>query len=206
MPQDRAGERVPQDPAVERAPQDPAVEPVVPGMPRRSEDDPALAAFPASAPATRRWCFADQLGPHFLDRPDQPVLLIESKAVFARRRFHRQKAHLVLSALRHRAAELGEQAEFHQVRTYAEALDRVREPLSVCAPTTWSSRDHVLRRPDLTGAARGERDRAEQQGAHRVGAQCAVHSRRHPGTFRPPQVDGPSRAEPNARLRMVAGR
>ncbi|WP_369830017.1 cryptochrome/photolyase family protein [Mycobacterium sp. 1465703.0] len=55
---------------------------------------------------TRRWCFADQLGPHFLDHPGQPVLLIESRAVFERRRFHRRKAHLVLSALRHRAAEL----------------------------------------------------------------------------------------------------
>ncbi len=137
-------------------PQDPAVERVVPGTPRRPGGDPALAAFPARAPGTRRWCFADQLGPHFLDRPDQPVLLIESKAVFARRRFHRQKAHLVLSALRHRAAELGDQAQFSQVHTYAEALDRVREPLSVCAPTTWSSRDYVLRRPGLTVlAARG---------------------------------------------------
>jgi deoxyribodipyrimidine photolyase-related protein len=89
-------------------PQDPAVERTVTGMPRRPAGDPVLAAFPARAPDTRRWCFADQLGPHFLDRPDQPVLLIESKAVFARRRFHRQKAHLVLSALRHRAAELGD--------------------------------------------------------------------------------------------------
>jgi deoxyribodipyrimidine photolyase-related protein len=120
------------------------------------EGDPALADFPAEAPGTRRWCFADQLGPHFLDAPDQPVLLIESRAVLRRRRFHRQKAHLVLSALRHRAAELGDQADFHQADTYAEALDRYREPLSVCAPTTWSSRDHVLARPDLQVlAARG---------------------------------------------------
>jgi deoxyribodipyrimidine photolyase-related protein len=82
--------------------------------------------------------------------------LIESRAVFARRRFHRQKAHLVLSALRHRAAELGDRAEFHQVSTYAEALDRVREPLSVCAPTSWRSRDFVLARPDVQVlAARG---------------------------------------------------
>jgi len=118
--------------------------------------DPALADFPARSPGTRRWCFADQLGPHFLDRPDQPVLLVESRAVFTRRRFHRQKAHLVLSALRHRAAELGEQAEFHQVASYAEALDRVREPLSVCAPTSWGSRDLVLRRPGVEVlAARG---------------------------------------------------
>src|ERR687893_326996 len=137
-------------PGGEAVPQDPVVGRTVTGMPRRPAGDPALAAFPARAPGTRRWCFADQLGPHFLDRPDQPVLLIESKAVFARRRFHRQKAHLVLSALRHRAAELGDQAEFSQVHTYAEALDRVREPLSVCAPTTWSSRDYVLRRPDLS--------------------------------------------------------
>src|SRR3712207_1545181 len=111
--------------------------------------DPALADFPAAAPRTRRWCFADQLGPHFLDAPDQPMLLIESRAVLRRRRFHRQKAHLVLSALRHRAAELGDQADYRQVDTYAEALDRYREPLSVCAPTTWSSRDYVLGRSDL---------------------------------------------------------
>jgi len=30
-----------------------------------------------------RWLFADQLGPHFLDEPDQPVLLIESRAVLS---------------------------------------------------------------------------------------------------------------------------
>lgn len=118
--------------------------------------DPALADFPAGSPGTRRWCFADQLGPHFLDRPDQPVLLVESRRVLSRRRFHRQKAHLLLSALRHRAAELGDQAEFHRVDTYAEALDRVREPLSVCAPTSWASRDYVLRRPGVEVlAARG---------------------------------------------------
>ena len=47
-----------------------------------ADGDPALADFPADAPGTRRWCFADQLGPHFLDAPDQPVLLVESRAVF----------------------------------------------------------------------------------------------------------------------------
>ena len=126
------------------------------GDPGGHRVDPALADFPARAPETRRWCFADQLGPHFLDEPQQRVLLIESRAVFARRRFHRQKAHLVLSALRHRAAELGDQADYHRVETYAQALDRYREPLSVCAPTTWSSRDYVLGRPDLhVLAARG---------------------------------------------------
>ncbi|MEV1333846.1 cryptochrome/photolyase family protein [Micromonospora costi] len=84
----------------------------------------------------RRWLFADQLGPHFLDERRQPVLLIESKAVFRRRAFHRQKAHLLLSALRHRAAELGDQAIHLRTETYREALRRVREPLEVCHPTS----------------------------------------------------------------------
>jgi deoxyribodipyrimidine photolyase-related protein len=94
------------------------------------------------ADTTRRWLFADQLGPHFLDAPDQPVLLVESKAVFRRRVFHRQKAHLVLSALRHRAAELGANVRFVRSETYAEA---VREPVDVCHPTSRGARGLVQR-------------------------------------------------------------
>ena len=94
---------------------------------------------------TRRWLFADQLGPHFLDDPGQPVLLVESKAVFRRRAFHRQKAHLVLSALRHRAAELGEQAVFVRAETYGEAVRDLAEPLSVCHPTSRAARGLVQR-------------------------------------------------------------
>lgn len=99
----------------------------------------------------RRWLFADQLGPHFLDDPHQPVLLVESRRVFARRRFHRAKAHLVLSALRHRAAELGDQAVFVRSATYGEAVDRVRGQrgpagqLSVCNPTSYAARRLVDR-------------------------------------------------------------
>lgn len=85
----------------------------------------------------RRWLFGDQLGPGFLDDPSQPVLLIESRRVFARRRFHRQKAHLILSALRHRAAELGDQARYLQVDRYREGLAAVDEPLDVIQPTSW---------------------------------------------------------------------
>ncbi|MET3424833.1 deoxyribodipyrimidine photolyase-related protein [Actinoplanes tereljensis] len=92
----------------------------------------------------RRWLFADQLGPHFLDSPRQPVLLVESKAVFRRRAFHRQKAHLVLSALRHRAQE-GD-VRLVQARTYAEAVD---EPVTVCHPTSRAARDLVRRLPDV---------------------------------------------------------
>ena len=93
---------------------------------------------------SRRWLFADQLGPHFLDEPDQPVLLVESRAAFGRRPLHRRKAHLVLSALRHRAAELGDQALLVRARTYREAVDRVRtetrDAITVCAPTSWAAR------------------------------------------------------------------
>jgi deoxyribodipyrimidine photolyase-related protein len=92
---------------------------------------------------TRRWLFGDQLGPHFLDDAKQPVLMVESQAVFARRRFHRQKAHLVLSAMRHRAAELGDQCRYVKANTYGEALAKVREPLSVCHPTSWSALEFV---------------------------------------------------------------
>ena len=86
-----------------------------------------------------RWLFADQLGPEFLDDPDQHVLLVESTRVLTRRRFHRQKAHLVLSALRHRAAELGERCTYLRTGTYREALAQVDGPLDVLQPTSWGA-------------------------------------------------------------------
>jgi len=93
-----------------------------------------------------RWLFADQLGPQFLDGPDQPVLLVESQAVFRRRRFHRAKAHLLLSGLRHRAAELGSQATYVRVDTYDEALDQVDGAVSVVQPTSWGADRFVRER------------------------------------------------------------
>ena len=89
--------------------------------------------------STRRWLFADQLGPQFLDDPAQPVLLVESAAVFRRRRFHRMKAHLLLSGLRHRAAELGDQVQLVRADTYDEALEQVDGPLSVVQPTSYAA-------------------------------------------------------------------
>ena len=104
-----------------------------------------------SASSPTRWLFGDHLGPHFLDADDQPVLLVESRRAFARRRFHRQKAHLVLSAIRHRAAELGERCDFRQVGGYAEALDGRASggPLSVCHPTTRAALAFVRARPEV---------------------------------------------------------
>ncbi|MEU8587391.1 cryptochrome/photolyase family protein [Streptomyces sp. NPDC048664] len=77
---------------------------------------------------TAHWLFGDQLGPHFLapgdDGPERgaPVVMIEARSVLRRRRFHRAKAHLVLSAMRHRAAELGDRVRYVRCDTYREGL------------------------------------------------------------------------------------
>ncbi|GGM24932.1 cryptochrome/photolyase family protein [Micromonospora yangpuensis] len=81
-----------------------------------------------------RWLLADQLGPHFLDDPGQPVLLVEAREVFRRRPMHRQKAHLILSALRHRAAELGDRAVLLRTGTFREALGQLGGAVEVCHP------------------------------------------------------------------------
>jgi deoxyribodipyrimidine photolyase-related protein len=80
------------------------------------------------SPTRPHWLFADQLGPHFL-RPgasgadsDAPIVLIESRAVLRRHVFHRAKAHLVLSALRHRAAELRDRVVYIRSDTYRQGL------------------------------------------------------------------------------------
>ncbi len=102
----------------------------------------------------RRWLFADQLGDHFLDDWDGEVLLVESRAVLRRRRFHRAKAHLVLSALRHRAAELGDRAVFIQAETYREALAQVG-PVHVVHPTSRAALGFVQSRGLEVLAPRG---------------------------------------------------
>ncbi|WP_432895951.1 cryptochrome/photolyase family protein [Micromonospora matsumotoense] len=98
----------------------------------------------------RRWLLADQLGPHFLDDDHQPVLLVEVSELFRRRRLHRQKAHLVLSALRHRAAELGDRALLLRAGTFREALASIDGPVEVCHPSTRATRDFVRSVPGLT--------------------------------------------------------
>ena len=104
-----------------------------------------------------RWLFGDQLGPHFLDGSDQDVLLIESKAVFARRRFHRQKVHLVLSAMRHRSAELGESCRYVRADTYGAAVREAARTaaISVCHPTSHDALELVRNLPVEILDARG---------------------------------------------------
>ncbi|MET8633951.1 cryptochrome/photolyase family protein [Streptomyces sp. NPDC004680] len=94
--------------------------------------------------ATAHWLFGDQLGPHFLapgaEGPDRdaPVVMIEARSVFRRRRFHRAKAHLILSAMRHRAAELGDRVRYIRCDTYREGLLRAvgDGPVTVHHPTS----------------------------------------------------------------------
>ena len=97
---------------------------------------------------TMRWLFGDQLGPHFLDDTDLPVLMIESMAVLRRRRFHRQKAHLVLSAMRHRAAELGARCTYVRSETYRSGLAGADGPLEAIQPTSWAALHLVDRLAD----------------------------------------------------------
>jgi deoxyribodipyrimidine photolyase-related protein len=85
-----------------------------------------------------RWLFGDQLGPHFADDHEGRFLMVESRRVLARRRFHRAKAHLVLSAMRHRARELGDRVDHVHSGTYAEAV-RGRGPLQVIQPTSYAA-------------------------------------------------------------------
>ena len=101
----------------------------------------------ASDPVMRRWLFADQLGPHFLGPADapgddgvEPVLLIESQSAFRRRRYHRAKAHLILSALRHRAAELGPRCVYVQAEGYRDAVKAQADSVSVVDPTSYAAR------------------------------------------------------------------
>ncbi|MCF6525169.1 cryptochrome/photolyase family protein [Streptomyces sp. JJ36] len=127
------------------------------------------------------WLFGDQLGPHFLDPrhggPDRdaPVVMIEAKSVFRRRRFHRAKAHLVLSAMRHRAAELGDRVRYVRAETYREGLRRAvgKAEVTVCHPTSRAAlslveslgRAEVL--PDRTSLV--SRDAFERWAADRRG-------------------------------------
>jgi deoxyribodipyrimidine photolyase-related protein len=92
--------------------------------------------------AVPHWLFGDQLGPHFLTgRSETPVVMIEARSVFGRRRFHRAKAHLVLSAMRHRAAELGDRVRYIRAETYREGLrEAVGDgPVTVRHPTSYAA-------------------------------------------------------------------
>lgn len=97
-----------------------------------------------------RWILGDQLGPHFTAdlQPGRQVLMIESRRMFARRRYHRAKAHLILSAMRHRAADLGETCVIVRSDGFTPALAEHR-PTEVIDPTSHRARQFVREQPGL---------------------------------------------------------
>ena len=86
--------------------------------------------------STPRLLFADQLGPHYDD--GGTIVLVEATAVLGRRTYHRAKAHLILSALRHRAHELGDRVEYLHAEHYRDVL--AGRDLEVINPTSWGAR------------------------------------------------------------------
>ncbi|MCV7229448.1 cryptochrome/photolyase family protein [Mycolicibacterium komossense] len=94
---------------------------------------------------TPLWLFADQLGPavHGGEHAHREVLLIEATSALRRRRYHRQKLHLVLSALRHADADLGDRATLMAADTYTDALERYGRPVLVHEPTSHAAEEFV---------------------------------------------------------------
>ncbi|MEN4473637.1 cryptochrome/photolyase family protein [Mycolicibacterium cosmeticum] len=96
---------------------------------------------------TPLWLFADQLGPaaHAGEHAHREILLVEATSALRRRRFHRQKLHLVLSALRHAGRDLGERATLLATDTYTEALEQFGRPVLVFEPTSHAAQRFVHR-------------------------------------------------------------
>ncbi|WP_258374330.1 hypothetical protein [Curtobacterium sp. MCBD17_032] len=91
----------------------------------------------------RRLVLPGQYGPLFDD--GGPMLVVEALESFTARPVHRAKAHLWLSALRHRVRELGDRAELVRVDRFRDALDG-RAGLQVVDPPSRVLRGLVRRR------------------------------------------------------------
>ncbi|MFN8158729.1 MAG: cryptochrome/photolyase family protein [Candidatus Nanopelagicales bacterium] len=107
-----------------------------------------------------RLLFADQVGPGFLEDlgDDERVLLVESHGAYRRRRVHRQKAHLLIVAMRSLARELGDRAVHVRAASYGEAL-RIAgvdpRDLTVVDPTSYAARRWVRAQGMAVLPARG---------------------------------------------------
>lgn len=88
------------------------------------------------AEAIPRFLTPDQLGPHFDD--GGPIVLVNNLGALTRRPIHRQKAHLILSALYHREAELGPRGSLITASSYREALSGM--DLEVINPPSYGLR------------------------------------------------------------------
>ena len=96
---------------------------------------------------TPLWLFADQLGPATYggEHAHRDVLLVEAASALSKRRYHRQKLHLVMSALRHAAVDLGDRATLLKADSYADALERFARPVLVYEPTSFAAEAFVHR-------------------------------------------------------------
>ena len=96
---------------------------------------------------TPLWLFADQLGPAVYggEHAHREVLLVEARSALAKRRYHRQKLHLVLSALRHAQRDLGDRATLLAADTYTDALEQFGRPVLVHEPTSHAAEAFVQR-------------------------------------------------------------
>lgn len=107
----------------------------------------ASSITPVTTADTPLWLFADQLGPRLYggEHANRPVLLIEAASALRRRRYHRQKLHLVASALRHAQRDLGDRATLIRADNYLDALREYGRPVLVHEPTSRAAEDFVHR-------------------------------------------------------------
>lgn len=86
------------------------------------------------------WLWGDQLGPHF-DDGVSPIVLIEAKSMFRRRTYHRQKAHLILVAMRMRAQEEPDRIQYVQAETFTEGIRAYAGDVECWHPHSRAGRD-----------------------------------------------------------------
>lgn len=96
---------------------------------------------------TPLWLFADQLGPAVYggEHAHREVLLVEARSALAKRRYHRQKLHIVLSALRHAHRDLKDRSTLIQADSYRDALEQFDRPVLVHQPTSHAAEQFVHR-------------------------------------------------------------
>ncbi|MCW1957652.1 MAG: cryptochrome/photolyase family protein, partial [Mycobacterium sp.] len=111
---------------------------------------------PGTDEDTPLWLFADQLDPAVYagEHARRPILLVEAASALRRRPFHRQKLHLVLSALRHAGADLGDRATLIRAANYREALRGYGRPVLVHEPTSRAA-DRFVHRLHADGLVAG---------------------------------------------------
>jgi deoxyribodipyrimidine photolyase-related protein len=100
-----------------------------------------------TADDTPLWLFADQLGPavHGGEHAHREVLLVEATSALGRGGYHRQKLHLILSALRHAHRDLGDRATLLRADNYTDALRQFGRPVLVHQPTSHEAEKFVHR-------------------------------------------------------------